>query len=68
MMPTATSAKRTMRRKVKNCKERDYDLSSCLQSLTVPSIHGDSFQAPQHPRKPMMVMTAPMPRRTYVPR
>ena len=23
--------------------------------LTVPSIHGDSFQAPQHPRKPMMV-------------
>ena len=64
MMPTEISANRTIRRKVKNCEERNYEKFSQLESLTVPNIHGDSFQAPQQPRKPMMVMTAPIPRRT----
>jgi hypothetical protein len=34
---------------------------------TVPSIQGDSLQAPQQPRNPRMVMRAPTPSTTYTP-
>ena len=68
MIPTAISANRTIRRKVKNYRKNLDQVVVDTRPLTVPNIQGDSFQAPQHPRKPMMVMMAPMPRRTYVPR
>ena len=45
-----------MTQKVKvKIKQAEVNTQKSESQLTVPSIQGDSFQAPQHPRKPMMV-------------
>lgn len=38
-----------------------------LAALTNPSMHGDSFMAPQQPRKPTTIMRAPAAIRMYTP-
>ena len=56
------SEKRANTKKLKNKKEKAKNeikkKARPVGQPTVPSIQGDSFQAPQQPRKPMMVTFA----------